>query len=279
MRFWHQSATNLTHETKYRENIINHAHQVLGPDIHVVPHGIPLGMFGKNNPQEALRVPYMELLYTQAAKTAEKEGFDALAIGCNLNVGIRNCRTKVGIPVVGVIEACMHASCFQGRKFAFVTLGESLVDFITAEAEENGIRDKMACVLIVDEPIMNYIRRVNEANPATEQDLIAQNAEKAKEIFMRACRKAISQGAEVLIPGEGIFNEFVYEYKITECDGVPVLDANAALWNYAMMMVHYQRIMNDNVNKAYVDRKPDEELMKTMVDYFANNTITSADFS
>ena len=48
------------------------------------------------------------------------EGFDAVAIGNILDPGLRDARSMVDIPVLGLGETCMLASCMQGSRFCLV---------------------------------------------------------------------------------------------------------------------------------------------------------------
>jgi hypothetical protein len=77
----------------------------------------------------------------------------------------------------------------------------------------------------------------------TEFDL--QNAfekpEAVRASFERACRKAIDAGADVIIPGEGVLNEFVVHLGIQEIDTVGVLDAIAITVLHTEMLVHAYR--------------------------------------
>ena len=54
--------------------------------------------------------------------------------------------------------------------------------------------------------------------------------------FERACRRLLDAGAEVLIPGDGFLNEFVWRRRIAEVDGAPVLDALGVLFRHAAFM-------------------------------------------
>ena len=221
-------------QREYRQ----HAKQVLDPGTTIEPHGLPIGGRPEGANQDVMQYPYIlyltERLFCEAALTAEREGFDAMTIGCNLDIALNHCRSIVDIPVVGVTESSMLASCLLGRKFAFITISDFLRSYLTVSAEK---------------------------------------------IFLHTCEMAISLGAEVLIPGEGILNEFIFERNMTQCKGMPILDANAALWQCATMMVNLKSKSKINISRGFTYKKPDDLLMKQMADFYEARSYTDTNFS
>jgi len=51
-------------------------------------------------------------------RRAEKEGYDAVVIGCFYDPGLREARELVRIPVIGPAETCMHIAATLGHKFS-----------------------------------------------------------------------------------------------------------------------------------------------------------------
>ena len=288
MRFWHQSSTVLNTVTKYKENIINHAKQVLDPGTTVEPHGLPIGGRPEGANQDVMQYPYIlyltERLFCEAALTAEREGFDAMTIGCNLDIALNHCRSIVDIPVVGVTESSMLASCLLGRKFAFITISDFLRSYLTVSAEKYGFSNRLACVLTMDEnpenkySIESVAGSENSKRPPIYR-FLTEDADKAEKIFLHTCEMAISLGAEVLIPGEGILNEFIFERNMTQCKGMPILDANAALWQCATMMVNLKSKSRINISRGFTYKKPDDLLMKQMTDFYEARSYTDTKFS
>jgi Asp/Glu/hydantoin racemase len=264
--------TDLEKLTRYRKNIGAHAKKVLDPEVTVTPHGMPPGIYGGRPPAEVLKYPYIEFLCErfacEGALTAEREGFDAVAIGCYLDTGLRRARSIVDIPVVAVTEASMLTACVLGKKFAFVTIGPSMQAHITASVKEYELTGRLACVLAMDPPIDEY---------AMEGDPAAGAAAEAS--FLRSCRDAVALGADVIIPGEGVLNEFAYERGLTQCEGIPILDGNAAMWQYAIMMANLRQKNHLTVSRGFSNLRPDDDLMRHMRDFHQLRPFTSADFS
>ena len=126
MRVWHQSILDLNMTPIYRKSLEKHA-SMLAPGTTVVVHGLRPGTYGRDFvPIHAIRHRYLEFLneiqICEAALAAEREGYDAVAIGCFYDPAIRQARSLVRIPVVGLSETCMLVACSLGYKFALIAL-------------------------------------------------------------------------------------------------------------------------------------------------------------
>ena len=283
MRLWHQSTTDLNLLPKYRGNIINHAKQVLDPGITVEPHGFPAGTRPEDVTEDIMQYPYVrflcERLVCEAALTAERDGFDAMTIGCNLDIGLRAARSFVNIPVVSVTESSMHTACMLGRKFAFVTISNFLRSHLTVTVEENGLQDRLACVVTLENP---YAGRSNEAETHGQRPIyrfVTEEKDEAERLFLLACERAIALGADVLIPGEGILNEFIFERGLSQCNGVPILDANATLWHCGIMMSNLRSKSKITTSRGYVYKRPGDDLLKRIRDFHQELPFTNIKFS
>ncbi|MEY8338034.1 hypothetical protein AALB16_08380 [Lachnospiraceae bacterium 62-35] len=103
-------------------------------------------------------------------------------------------------------------------------------------------------------------------------------ADKAEEKLLEFCRQAVRQGADVLIPGEGMLNEFAYTRGLTHCGGIPILDGYAVLWQYAKMMHELHKTCNLHASRRSC-RKPDEKQLNEMRQFHKMYHLTEADFS
>ena len=283
MRLWHQSSTDLNLLPKYRGNITNHAKQVLDPSVTVEPHGFPAGTRPEDITEDIMQYPYIRLLceriVCEAALTAEQDGFDAMTIGCNLDIGLRPARSIANIPVVSVTESSMHVACMLGRRFAFITISSFLKSHLTVSVEENGLKDRLACVLTMEIPSDHHVDNAETHGQRPIYRFVTEDKAEAEKIFLVACEKAIALGADVLIPGEGILNEFVYERNLTHCNGVPILDANATLWNCGIMMANLRAKSKITTSRGYCYKKPGDDLMKRVRDFHQKLPFTGIDFS
>ena len=96
--------------------------KVLRPDTKVTLKPIKHGLKGDNvldfdNPYFAL-MDKREII--EAFIEADKEGFDAGAVHCFGDPGIKEARSVVGMPIFGPAQCAMHLACLLGRRFAII---------------------------------------------------------------------------------------------------------------------------------------------------------------
>jgi Asp/Glu/hydantoin racemase len=269
MKIWHQSMTDLTELPTYRSHMTDHAAKVLGPEHSVVIKGLPAGVYEQVAPVIALRFPYLEFLneryICEAAITAEREGFDVMSIGCYLDSGLKLARSLVDIPVVSITETSMLISCSLGKRFGIVTIDPFIVDRFITIVRECGLTERVSSIISMDPPLQEY---------DMEGD-----GHHAEEIFLNSCRKAIAEGADVIIPGEGVLNEFAFSRGISSCDGVPILDGNSAMWHYAILMAGLNQKNGLIVNRKLSYPKPSQETMDSIRAFHQMGSMSIDDFS
>jgi len=150
---------------------------------------------------------------------AEQSGFDAVAIGNILDPGLRDARSMVDIPVLGLGETSMLTACLMGSKFGLVGVNP----FFGARFEENvakyGLQQRLAGVQFMD-------LTPHELDSAFS-DPSGRN--KAKESFLTAARTTMDLGAEVIVPAGGRISAFLNFIGVRDVDGAPVLDGTATL--------------------------------------------------
>ncbi len=269
MKIWHQSMTDLTKLPTYRRNMTEHAAKVLGSGHEMVIKGMPAGVYKQVAPVVALKYPYLEFLNAryicEAAVTAERGGFEVMSIGCYLDTGLKLARSLVDIPVVSITETSMLISCSLGKRFSIVTIDPFMVDHFLTLVKEYGLTERVSSIISMDPPIKEF-------------DMEGEGR-RAEELFFNSCRKAIIEGADVIIPGEGVLNEFAFSRGITSCDGVPILDGNAAVWHYAILMAGLHQKNGLTVSRKLSYPKPSRESMESIRAFHKIGSMNINDFS
>ncbi|RZL84503.1 MAG: hypothetical protein EOP32_03445 [Rhodococcus sp. (in: high G+C Gram-positive bacteria)] len=150
---------------------------------------------------------------------AEQDGFDAVAIGNILDPALREARSMVDIPVLGLGETSMLTSCMMGSQFSLVGVNP----FFGGRFEENvakyGLRERLATI---------------ECMGLTPHELDAcfsdkDARKKAIESFTTAARASLDKGAEVVIPAGGRLTAFLNAVGLRDVDGAPLLDGTVSL--------------------------------------------------
>lgn len=231
MRIWHQSFSDLDVAPIYRATLARHAEAVLPPDDSVVLHGLRPGTYGHEvAPIHAIRHRYLEYLneaqIVEAALAAERVGYDAFALGCFFDPALRTVRSLVDIPCLGLSETCMLVACSLGQRFGLISLEASQRAQHEELARLYGLRERLAGVVAMHPPIDEYSL---EGGEETARPLI--------DAFHAACGRLVEMGAEVVIPGDGFLNEFVWRQGLKTSHGALVMDALGTLFRYAQFMV------------------------------------------
>jgi allantoin racemase len=167
-------------------------------------------------------------------KWAEKEGYDAVVIGCFYDPGLREARELVSIPVIAPAETSIHVASTLGHKFSIIVGRRKSIPKMESNIHQYGLENKLAS-----------FRVINFTVP-----MMAKEPEKLKGAIFKAAKQAIEQdGAEVIILGctaaSGFMKELINKLK------VPVLDAVVVSWKYAEMMADLHRKVNLTHCKLY----------------------------
>jgi len=137
---------------------------------------------------EAVPLPHLEYEFYEhlaihriirTAVKAEKDGYDALVIGCFYDPGLREARELVKMPVVGVCEASLHvASMITAGKFSILVGRRKWIPKMSDNARNYGFESRIASwrVLGLTVPDMRdrektQIAISREASNAVEEDL------------------------------------------------------------------------------------------------------------
>lgn len=273
MRIWHQSFTDLTVMPLYRKTIAQHASAVMGQDAAVSVHGLRPGTYAEGcAPIDAIKYRYVaalnELQICDAALLAEREGFDAVAIGCFFDPGLRAARSLVDIPVVGLGETCALVACSLARKFGLVTLCEEQSADYTDLMQAYGLERRYAGAIAIDPPIDEFALEADE-----------ETARAIEERFDLACAAAVGRGAEIIVPADGVLNEFlVRRGRLTARGDVPVMDSLGVLFQHAAFLVRLARTTATGVSRHQFYARPS----RTLVEYvrrFSRQRELASDFS
>jgi Asp/Glu/hydantoin racemase len=273
MRIWHQSFTDLTVMPLYRKTIAEHARAVMGQDAAVSVHGLRPGTYTEGcAPIDAIKYRYVaavhELQVCDAALVAEREGFDALALGCFFDPGLRAARSLVDIPVVGLGETCALVACSLARKFGLVTLCEDQSADYTELMLGYGLERRFAGALALDPPIDEFALEADE-----------KTARAIEEHFDLACAAVVARGAEIVIPADGVLNEFlVRRRRLSARGGVPVMDSLGTLFQHAAFLVRLARTTGTGVSRHQFYAKPSQALVEH-VRRFSSQRELASDFS
>jgi allantoin racemase len=272
VRIWHQSFTDLDVFTQYRDTLRQHGRQVMGDTAEVVVHGLRPGTYPDGiAPMDVNSIGGLRMLNEQqvleAAVAAQHAGYDAMAIGCFFDPALHQARSLVDIPVVSLTESCMLTACSLGRKFAVV----SITDFqkmLTEElAQSYGLAGRMAGVVAMSPAV-----RLFDLEHADAVDSIRQR-------FIASCQEALRLGAEVIIPGDGVLNEFLVRNQLLRVEGAVVLDSLGVLFQHAAFLARGRAAGVLDVSRRLLYAKPTAPMLDHARDFGGALRLTESDFS
>lgn len=262
IRIWHQSFTDLELLPSYTAMLQDHAVRVCAPDTTVEVHGVRPGSYPSAlTPIEATRFPWsIHVLASQIAYNAaqaERQGFDAMAISCFFDPGLREARSLVDIPVVSMCETALMLGTSLGGRFGLIGLEGEQTFALRDLATRYGATERVVATLPLDPP-------VTEA----ELECVYDGGGDLEQRLEGVAQVAVAHGADLIVPAEGVLNTSLVRRGIRTLAGVPVLDAYGTLLCYAEMLVRLRRSTGTEVSHAGAYGRPSDDV----VDHLAGAT-------
>jgi allantoin racemase len=165
---------------------------------------------------------------------AEREGYDAVIIGCADDPGIREARQAVDIPVVAPAEAAMMLACSLGSSFGVITVMEELVAFCERNIHTYGMESRAVRPVRVHDVGEDWVNALFEM--VIEPDVLFPR-------FEEICRACIDDGAEVILPCCCALSPALSlaGYRGVPGTGVPIVDVTHAAVKLAETLVDLKR--------------------------------------
>jgi allantoin racemase len=109
---------------------------------------------------------------------AQRDGFDAVIIGCFGDPGLYGAREVVDIPVIGPGQSSLLLAAELGHRFSVITVLDSILAPLEHQAMLAGVHHKLASVLSADIPVLELMndrdatmrRMVEVGRRAVERD-------------------------------------------------------------------------------------------------------------
>lgn len=259
VRIWHQSMASLESFPVYHAALQAHVAAVLPPGetpTEVVLHGMPLGTYAPGvAPVDVLIHPYAYHLTVsrvlECVLQAEREGFDAVALGSYSEPLLREARSIVSIPVVSMAESTLLVGCSVARYSAIVTVTPEVARMTERLIEKHGLEGRVSGVYVLDPPVNEHALVRAFDDPSA---FIAG--------FTATAQKAIAAGADLIIPAEGVFNELLFANGVQRIDGlVPVMDCTGVTFLYAELLANLHRRTGLEVGRRWEYSRPKPEVI------------------
>lgn len=214
-RILYLSMSREEYSPNYFPYLRSYIDEVRSPDTEVDLRGTRVGRIDSFRFFETL--DWMSIL--DSVLDAEQTGYDAVAIGNILDPALREARSMVDIPVLGLGETSMLTACMMGSRFSLVGVNPYFGGRFEENVAKYGLRDRLASI---------------ECMGLTPHELDAcfsddEGRSRAIASFTAAARASLDKGAEVVIPAGGRLTAFLNAVGLREVDGAPLLDGTVSL--------------------------------------------------
>lgn len=272
MKIWHQGFVDFELVPVYRRSFADHIAKVIDPGVEVTIHGLRPGTFGAGlTPIEALRSPYVEAILSQqiceAALCAERNGYNAVAINCFYDPALREARSLVDIPVVSLFESTVLTALSLGRSVGMLALNNDQCDKHKELAAGYGVSARLAATVPITPSIDEYVL---ESGPEETAEIV--------EGISRAVRVLRAAGAEIIVPGDGVLNDFIWRRELS-IDGVEIMDSAGVLLRHATYLVGLRSKLGLGTARTHFYAKPYEAVLADMRKFDGRRPLDEQDFS
>jgi len=185
-------------------------------------------------------------------KVRASKAYDAFVIANSLDPAVVELREMLDIPVLSFMEVSCFTACMMGERFGLVVPNERMVTRYSEIVRGYGLASRLAAV----EPLrFENMTRFDDVftDPKVGDEILAQ--------VEGAARKAIAQGAEVLIL-TGPQSAYMAQRGVREIDRVPLLDSYSLLVKQAEAMVAMHKLTGVAVSRRLHYQAPPADLIR-----------------
>ncbi|MDI3546884.1 MAG: allantoin racemase [Halanaerobiales bacterium] len=172
---------------------------------------------------ESMFEEYLSIQGTaEEVQKAEKEGYDAVIIGCFGDPGLDGLREITDMLVVGPAGVSMSMAVTLGHKFSVVTVTDTILAALEKLAWETGVYQKLASVRAIDIPVIE----------------LNKDHSRGVERMIEIGKKAVKEDrADVLVLGCMSMGFLDVAQKMMDELGVPVINPSQASLKLAEALI------------------------------------------
>ena len=257
MRIWWQSSTAI-HEQKladYREALTQHLNSVKRADTEISLHGVERGSLDLHFNSTVALNSFAPGGVMDKLIQADKERYDGIAIGCFLDPALQEARELIDIPIFGLAETSIHMACMLGNTFSGIAFSDKQAQYYDDTVRKYGLEN----------------RAVPFASLGIDLEQVQKgfsNPTEMMEIFKKSVKKLAAAGVEVILPACGCVNTIVVREKITEMEGVLILDINALLLKITEAMADFYKLTGVSRSRKLLYQKPTPDNIRQILETY-----------
>lgn len=216
MRIWYQSFTVLEDMGPYLATLRRHLEAQASSETLIDFHGMEPGTYPSAYPGTHISYAYVAGLHKEQfvnnALRAQREGYDAFLIATIPDTGFEEIRSLLDIPVIAFGNASVAYAATLGPRVGIVNFIDALHDQLRRNMALYGFGDLVGPIVSIEREFGEVLDGYSDAGALIEA-------------FVVAARRAIDEGATVIVPGEGPLNVLLADMGVTRVDDVPVIDS------------------------------------------------------
>jgi Asp/Glu/hydantoin racemase len=248
MKIWWQSSTSIhTKElTDYREALTKNLNSAKREDTEISVNGVEKGSLDLHFNSAVALNSFTPGGVLDKLIQADREGYDGAAIGCFLDPALQEARELTDIPIFGLAETSIHMACMLGNRFSGIAFCDKQAQYYDAVVRKYGLESRAVpfASLGID---LEQVQK-GFSDPTEIMDL-----------FKKSIKKLSRSGAEVILPACGCVNTIVMREKITEMEGMLILDINALLLKITEAMIDFYKLTGVSRSRKLLYQKPISE--------------------
>lgn len=256
-RLWYQSMAPIGQLPRYRASLLDTVRRASAGSLDVHLNGVRETRYQGRLPAEVHRYPYAKLMLQLDAidfgLQAQEQGFDAYVIGSFSEPFLSETRSVLDIPVVSLAESTLLAACALGERFALISLSPEYARRLRGVVRRHGLESRLSnCHALPKSLDEAAVERAFSEPDALIED------------FVTTARRAIAEGADTLIPAEGLLSELLAQRGLRRVDEAPVLDSVALTVLDAERQIHARTRLGVSISRRGIHARPPDDLLAQM---------------
>jgi allantoin racemase len=250
MNIWYQSGVDFDHYPGYHKALTRRFAEIASPGTKVLLKGTSPKFSHGLSTLDCVSSPYAYQrtyvpMYLSAVEEAERTGHDVFIIATFSEPVLRELRSLATIPVVSASECSLLTACTVAPKIGLVTLSRLAEGYIVKSIATHHLEARVSGVHVVDEDMTEGELEKNFDRPGPYI-----------ERFEKAAREAIAQGAQAIIPAEGLVAAMIAINHVREVDQIPIIDSVAAAVLFAEFAVAMKQRTGLEPSRRFVYARP-----------------------